>query len=119
MPVCFVCLFVCFHVPRHPLSPFPESGSVVAAEQLQRHSVLLGQSPGGDKLHDALEVVEVASPDHLDSVWTAHGGVHLLQDGDGALVGGDARGGPQVHVVHVPTCGGWWWWWWGVEKHRT
>lgn len=74
---------------------------MIAAEQLQRYFVLLGQSPAGHKQHDAVKVVEVVSYDHFNSSRTAHGGVNLLKEGEWTLIACNARGDLQFHIVDV------------------
>lgn len=77
--------------------------SVIAAEQLQGHLVLLGEGFAGHKQHSAGKFVEVVAHDRRDSVWAAHGSVDLPEEGERPLVGRGARAVLQLHVVDVRT----------------
>ena len=83
-------------------NPFsPESLSVLAAEQLLGNSVLLRQGLRSNKLHGAVEVVEVAAYEHFDPGAVAHGSVDLLEESNSLLVSCNSRTGIQFHIIHV------------------
>lgn len=87
---------------HNPFSPFKLSRRlVIAAEQLQRNPVLLGQSPGSYHCHGAFEVVKVVADEHFDSQIVTHGSVDMLEEGEWALIACSAGGGVQVHIKHL------------------
>lgn len=64
---------------------------VVAAEELRGHP--LGFRDGFGSLHDheALKVVEMVANNNLDSIRPTHSSIHILEEGQGAILNRHSR----------------------------